>query len=256
MTTERQQRREREWLLRDKYNGKKSVRFLWDVLRLKSGVPLAYVIGDVPFLGCTIDLSYRPLIPRAETEFWVERTIEEMNKGSDKLNVLDLFSGSGCIGIAILRHVPHADVDLGEKDPRLIAQIRKNIEINDIKKGRFTVFETDCFSGIPKKRYDYILANPPYLSRKRTKSIQSSVISHEPHEALFADEGGLALIRKTVGQADEYLTETGRLVIECDPHQTTDIASLAQKSGFVCETRHDQFGNARTILLTRVPQTS
>ena len=155
------------WLIRDKYGGEEVVsrvtrsdfarrQFLKNIEadfdRLEAGEPIDYVIGWREFLGCKIDLSSRPLIPREETEFWVGEVLrdrfsctcpskpwrsgDEMgsrkteatcevafsstkNDFSRPLRVLDLFSGSGCIGLAVLKNIPNAKVTFGEKDPKL-----------------------------------------------------------------------------------------------------------------------------------------
>ncbi|MEX2008271.1 MAG: RsmD family RNA methyltransferase, partial [Candidatus Spechtbacterales bacterium] len=125
--------RERSWLLAEKYHGEETPDFFADVERLKEGEPLAYVIGTVPFLGCTIDLSYRPFIPRPETEWWLEKAltvIKERTPNATSLRLLDVFSGSGAIGVAAARHLPGAHVDFSEQDPRLVKQIKKNIALN------------------------------------------------------------------------------------------------------------------------------
>ena len=106
-------------LIREKYNNslkkkKDYSSFKKDVLRLKSGEPLEYVMGFSYFLGCRIDLSLKPLIPRQETEFWVEKAIKRIKTRKKSLICLDIFAGSGCIGIALLKHIKASRVDFSE----------------------------------------------------------------------------------------------------------------------------------------------
>ena len=117
--------REIKWLKRDRPDY-----YAQGIKRLESGEPLDYVIGWREFLGCKIDLSGKPLIPREETEFWVERVVKDLKAKSEKLKALDLFSGSGCIGLAVLKHCPNIKMIFGEKDPKLCKQIKKNLKLN------------------------------------------------------------------------------------------------------------------------------
>lgn len=202
-----------------------------------------YARGSVPFLDCTISLDSRPLIPRAETEYWVEQAIADVRKelGSTPLRILDLFAGSGAIGVALLSHLPGARVDFGEIDEAHFPTIRKNISGNGIDEARARIIETNAWSRIADQ-YDYIFANPPYLAESRRAHIQDSVLAHEPALALFAEEDGFSLIRKTVGGLREHLLPQGALYIEHDPEQAVPLASLAIGLGLAAETRKDQFG--------------
>ena len=153
------------WLLKEKYHDEKSEAFLNDCNRLKNGEPLAYVIGSIPFLSTTIFLDSHPLIPRTETEFWVEKIIAEMrSKKEMPLRVLDLCAGSGCIGVAVLHTLPMVCVDFGEIDTDHHSTIRKNILENNIDPLRTNIFEGSLFDEITET-YDYILSNPPYIDK-------------------------------------------------------------------------------------------
>ncbi len=244
--------REATWLLREKYAGEKSAAYYADLERLKRGEPVAYVIGNVPFLGATIGLASRPLIPRAETEFWVARAMDEIadERGTDApFACLDLFAGSGCIGIALLLRFSHATVHFGEKEARHAGQIHKNFAQNEIDPARARVFVSDTFDDIPPQAYDYIFANPPYVSTKQTEAVQESVLRWEPRGAIFAGDDGLFYIAETIKRAGPYLAEDGTLFIECGPSQKGRIETLARVSGYTASFEKDQYDRCRVACL-------
>jgi release factor glutamine methyltransferase len=218
------------------------------VKRLESGEPIDYLIGFFDFLGCKIDLSFRPLIPRTETEWWIEKAIQNFGHPMSKYKILDIFSGSGCIGIALLKHLPNAHVDFGEKEPAFVAQIEKNITLNNIDPKRAQVFTSDVFSNIPEKKYDYIFANPPYISRKKIEAVQKSVLDHEPDGALFAEDDGLFYIKKLLTEAPQFLAPNGKLFVEFDSWQKEEIEKLVAPSPFRAEFWKDQFDRWRVAV--------
>jgi len=168
-------------------------------------LPKEYKKGFAKFLGLKIDLSQRPLIPRPETAFWVKAAIREMKKENKKrIGFLDLFSGSGCIGLAVLAKVENAFCDFGDIDPGNIKQIKINIKINGLKGKRPKVIKTDVFSKI-KKKYDYLLANPPYIAESRFHLMQPSVRIFEPMISLEAGEDGMFFIDKFLKEAKNFL---------------------------------------------------
>jgi release factor glutamine methyltransferase len=233
--------KETRWLLEEKYHGKETSEFFADIKRLEAGEPLAYIIGWVDFLGCRIDLSVRSLIPRPETEFWVEGAIKEISNTKGQIKILDLFSGSGCIGVALAKQLPNAIIDFGEKDPLLCEQITKNITQNNIEGGRIRVLHTDVFFNITDA-YDYILANPPYIDPTQKDSVDQSVLLYEPHEALFADNGGLSFIQQLLTDGPAHLKPGGTLFIEFGKDQKEDIARLIKGTPWTIEFKQDQFG--------------
>ncbi len=239
--------REEEWLLKEKYAGVESAEYRADAERLKKGEPVAYVIGFSPFLGARIDLSHRPLIPRPETEYWVERAISEVRGsfGSDQpVRCLDVFSGSGCIGIAVLMHVPNAHMHFIDIDPAALEQIRINLDLNGIDPARYEIYASDVFEGIPQgEPYDVIFANPPYIAHKDRDRVEDSVFEYEPHRALFAEGDGMELVEKTIRQAKSRLTPGGRLFLEHDDIQKEAIEGIIKTEPmFRHEMHKDQFG--------------
>lgn len=210
--------KEEAWLLKEKYNNKPSKNFKKDVKRLKRGEPIDYVIGFTEFLGCKIDLSKKPLIPRKETEFWVEQELKKIKQGK----ALDIFAGSGCIGIAILKNIKNVKVDFADIEKRC----NKKVIISDV------------FSNI-KNKYDYIFANPPYIPTARKNKIQESVLKYEPQKALFGDlpdgsqgKDGLFYIKKFLKDAKNHLNAGGQIFMEFDSPQKNKIEKLLEKYGY------------------------
>lgn len=221
------------WLLKDKYFGKPNAQFKKDIERLKVGEPLDYVIGFTDFLNCKIDLSKKPLIPRPETEFWVEKAISYISQTLDdrpkfEIRVLDIFSGSGCIGISIMRHIKNAQVIFAEKDKKLLKQIRINCTISKIKPNKYQIIQSDVFNNIVGK-YDYIFANPPYIPTTRKNKIQKSVLKYEPKMALLGGKDGLFYIRKFLTKAKNFLNPNGKIYMEFDSIQKKQIEALLKK---------------------------
>jgi release factor glutamine methyltransferase len=213
--------KEMGWLLKEKYNGRPSEKFYKDVQRIKAGEPVDYVIGFTKFLDCEIDLSKKPLIPRQDTAFWVEQELKNIHKG----NALDIFSGSGCIGVVILKKRKGLLCDFADIDKKAIEQIKINCQLNKIKRKRYKIIRSDIFKKI-KGKYDYIFANPPYVATKKIYNIQKSVLKYEPKIALFAGSDGLYFIRKFLSDAKKHLNPDGKIFMEFSPEQKPAIEKI------------------------------
>jgi|SRR5581483_8193951 len=234
-------KKEVDWLLQEKYQGKPTKQFAKDVQRLNRGEPLDYVIGFTHFLSCTIDLSKKPLIPRPETEYWTEQVIfnaggNSTGRPKKRIDVLDIFAGSGCIGIALLKHLPAAHVDFAEKYKAFTKQIAINAARNGNKKSRYRIIPSDVFSKVAAK-YDIIVANPPYIPTTRTGKVQPSVLAFEPTTALFGGTDGLTYIRQLLQDAKKHLRKNGSLYVEFDSIQKKKIEQMLYQYGY----RNSQF---------------
>lgn len=205
-------------------------------------LPEEYIKGYKYFLGIKIDLSLRPLIPRDETEYWVSSILKEIKKGA---KCLDLFSGSGCIGVSVLKNIEDSCVDFGEIEDKFIEQIK--INLNGFNKNRYRIIKTDIFLNI-KNKYDYILANPPYVAEERIKEVGEDVLEFEPHVALFSGKKGMNAIIELINKGFNYLNENGLLVVEHDESQKEAIEELILKNKYSrFEFCKDQFDHYRFV---------
>lgn len=211
--------------------------------------PIEYFLGSAPFLNTTIDLRYHPLIPRPETAFWTQHLIDAAPK-EKPLNILDVFAGSGCIGVAILKNIDSARVDFAEIDKDFAQQIKINLIKNHIDSKRWQVYVSDVFSGVKKRQYDIIVGNPPYIDEDNEAIVQKSVVAYEPREALFAPDNGLFFIKKAIKQAGGFLKEAGAMYVECDPSQKEEIEKFSKKYFKKCVFLKDQFDKWRVAVLS------
>ncbi|MBU1014959.1 methyltransferase, partial [Patescibacteria group bacterium] len=145
-----------------------------------------------------------------------------------KIQVLDMFAGSGCVGIAVLTRVPSAHVDFAEKGKNELRQIRRNLKENNIAPGRFRVLSSNIFSAV-KGKYDFILANPPYAGEEYPEKVEESVRKWEPRRAVFAGKEGMEVIRPFLEQATCFLKPGGVLYMELDPSQKDAVARILKK---------------------------
>jgi len=275
------EQKEIKWLLKDKYKGKATNNFFRDIKRLEKGEPLDYVIGFTVFLGCKIDLSEKSLIPRQETEFWIQKAIKYILTYSSlsgcfvcgvkrEIKILDIFAGSGCIGVAISRHVKKAKVVFTDKNKKCLEQIKINCKLNGVSKKRYKIIQSDVFEGLnppsPRLRrtkYDFIFANPPYIAKTRIDKVQKSVLKFEPKSALFGGKDGLFYIRKFLKDAKKYLNKGGVIFMEFDSPQKKEIEEILTRQNFSkknfggqekykysnYEFHRDQYGRWRWVMV-------
>jgi len=215
--------------------------------------PIEYKKGYTNFANCKIDLSSKCFIPEIETEFWVKKVIQKLSRKTGsrfagKIDVLDIFAGSGCIGIAILKGLSRVcRVDFLEIDKNFIKQIKINLKLNKINPRRYRVIQSDIFKNI-KGGFDYIFANPPYIPIKNKHLVQNSVYDFEPHSALFGGNDGLFYIRKFLKDAWKFLKKDGKIYLEFDYLQKRELENLLKKLNYKNFQFHkDQFKKWRWV---------
>ncbi len=172
--------------------------------------PLAYIIGWTPFLDLKIQVVPPLLIPRPETEEWVAHLIELLRPHAQlSLSILDLCTGTGCIGLAIAKAYPRMKVTAVDINPLAVEVASENARMNEI--GNIEIVHSDLFNNITTETFDIIISNPPYISAQEFETLDESVKLWEDYKALVADDQGLALIKRIIEQAPRYLRKNKEL---------------------------------------------
>lgn len=245
-------RRHLAWLERDKYHGRALPRVrAKDLCRLSAGEPVDYLIGWRDFLGVKVNLKPGMLIPRAETEYWLAEAMTSWPEvyGSDSFSCLDLFCGSGCLGLAVMNRFPQAQVTFADCDELCLSCLKKSLRDNHLPVKRARLVKSDVWSQL-SGHYDVVLANPPYVPSGRRLS--SSVTAWESPQAVFAGPDGLSLLRKLFHQVKDFLTPRGRLYVEFDAKQSRQVRQLAKQAKFNrIELHRDQYGRWRYGLIAK-----
>lgn len=221
-----------ERLRKEKYKGKETPEFLVDVQKMAEGEAFEYLLGEVVFSGAKVDLSLRPMIPRPETEHWVRQAIDHLftTRRQFVVRSLDLFSGSGCVGLALARAIPEATVDFIELDPKLKPGIEHSIIRNNIKKLRTRVLTGDTWQGAAGT-YDVIFAVPPYVPASMKEEVMQELKAEDPL-SFFDKEDGFYYHKQVLSRAQEFLKDDGVLYLEFDITQREKIEALIKEYGF------------------------
>lgn len=184
----------------------------WIAERIRTRKPAAYLTGSTWYAGMRFIVTEDVLVPRSPFAELITRHFDQWIDVNTCEQVLDLCTGSGCIGIASLQVLPIADVDLVDISPQAIAVAERNIALHGVEE-RVTAIQSDLFTHLQGKRYDLILCNPPYVDADEIAHLPAE-FHHEPMLGLAAGQDGLDLVRRILAQAEQYLTEEGVLMIE------------------------------------------
>lgn len=250
-----------ELLRKEKHKGRETKELLFDVKKLAEGEAFEYLMGEVLFCGAKVDLSMRPMIPRKETEFWVEQAIHSVRGSNEYLErhteetagkypykVLDLFSGSGCVGLAVLKNLPSTCVTFIELDSALKRQIELSCEKNKFAIESYDVASGDVFGEV-KGLFDVIFAVPPYVPSQMKDEVMEELHA-EPSLAFFDKEGGYYFHKKVLENVRHYLASNGTLFLEFDITQRVGIEDLVKKNNFFHYAfLQDPYGHECTIAI-------
>ena len=180
--------------------------------RLTTRKPAAYLTGEAWFCDLPFTVNESVLIPRSPVAELIQSGFQPWLTIDPVLKVLDLCTGSGCIGIACAYAFPEADVLLTDISPAALAVANANIARHDVD-NQVTAIKSDVFDQIEPQTFDLIVSNPPYVDYEDMAMLPDEY-HHEPRLGLEAGEDGLDIVRRILRDAPRYLSEDGLLVVE------------------------------------------
>jgi len=189
--------------------------------------PLGYLLSNTEFFHCRLDLSRDVLIPRQETEILIAKVIEQL-KGIDLVgkSAWDLCTGSGCLGIALKKHLPSLDVFLADLSPQAVEIAKKNAQKNGVE---LSFFQGDLLHPFAGKKADFILCNPPYIASGEHPLLEREVRDFEPRMALVSGPSGLEFYERLSRELPPFLNPGAKIFFEIGTGQGEAVMSLFSK---------------------------
>lgn len=188
------------------------------VFRRGKGEPVAYLVGHKEFMKLEFEITPAVLVPNPDTETLVLRAVEWCRARGEPVRVADVGTGSGCIAVSVAYYVPKATVFAGDDDPAALAVAERNVSRHGLQ-GRVSLLLGDLLEPFPGD-LDLICANLPYLDRDAALEVE---VLAQPAHALFAEQNGLALVRRLLAQAPAKLSPHGAVLVEMDPGQPEQL---------------------------------
>jgi len=208
---------------KDVLNSEKSYLIEQLILRRTKHEPLQYILGKTEFHGCKIKVNPDVLIPRPETELIVEKVLQE-----DFSSILEIGTGSGAIAIALAKQMKNVKIKATDISEEALNTARQNAELNNVS---INFVQSDIFENI-KNKYDIIVSNPPYISKKEYNNLAPEIKDYEPEISLLAEEEGLFYYKKILANAKDYLTDIGKIYFEIGYDQAKRVKKFALENGF------------------------
>lgn len=239
-------------------------------------IPLAQILGRQSFYGLDFYVNEDVLIPRADTECLVDLVLEdyadlakqagktyaekrnsehvsnkhedtvENEANSSSLKILDLCTGSGCIGISVAKHLPYQELLLVDLSEKALAVAKKNAEKHLGE--NVTLLQSDLLTGVQGKKFSLLLSNPPYIVSRVIPGLEREVSEYEPKMALDGGEDGLVFYRRIAKEAKAVLLPGARLYLEIGYDQGESVKDIFQKEGYeAVEVFPDLSGNPRVL---------
>lgn len=218
--------------------------------KIIQGIPMQYITNAQEFYGLNFYVNENVLIPQPDTEILVENVIQ-IAKKENKSKILDICTGSGCIGISIAKNLENVEVTLSDISKDALEVVKKNVKEKNIL-NKVEIVESNMFENI-KDIYDIIVSNPPYIETNTIKEL-SKQVQHEPIIALDGKEDGLAFYRELIKESPKYLKKDGFLCMEIGYNQKEKIINLLKNNNklSLIKTVKDLGENDRVVICKKV----
>lgn len=207
--------------------------------RIEARVPTAYLLGEAWFCGLPFVVDERVLVPRSPIAELIQQRFEPW-LAAEPARILDLCTGSGCIGIACAYEFLQAEVVLADLSFDALEVANVNIERHELGERVYTV-QGDGFAGLPGQRFDLIVSNPPYVDAEDFADMPAEY-QHEPELGLACGHDGLDLVRRMLAEAADHLTGQGTLIVEVGNSQVHVEALYPEVDFTWLEFRHGGHG--------------
>lgn len=230
----------------DEIDDKYCEKFFAEIENLKIGIPIQYITNNQEFMGANFFVNKNVLIPQPDTEILVQ---EILTKVKNEYKILDLCTGSGCIGISILNlsSEKNLDVWLSDISDDALEVCKKNCEQNEVF-GK--IIKSNLFENINEK-FNIIVSNPPYIETDTINTLDIEV-RNEPKIALDGGIDGLDFYRLISKSAKSHLLPNGILGLEIGYNQKTEVIKILEKDGYIdIYSKKDYSGNDRIIICKR-----
>jgi release factor glutamine methyltransferase len=217
------------------------------IRRRRSGEPIAYILGRREFYGLSFAVDRRALVPRPDTEPLVEVALERTRSRSMHGLALDLCTGTGCVAVAFAKARPTWRVTASDVALETAELAWENVRRLGVAFS-VAVAVGDLYAPVAGRRFDLVLANPPYVPSREIAELETDVRDFEPRLALDGGTDGLDLVRRVVEQAGAHLVPGGVLAVEIGHDQGARTSELFERAGFREVTlRRDYGGRERVV---------
>lgn len=186
--------------------------------------PQAYIRGSVEFMGLSLSVDSRVLIPRQETEILVDRLVTLLEKENlSGVELWDICCGSGCIGLALKAKLPELKVVLSDLSQGAVELARENAERHQLD---VEILQGDLFAPFEGRCAHWVVSNPPYITESEYRGLEPEVKDHEPLEALVGGKDGLQLYRRFAEELPSYLHPNAQIYFEMGRSQGASLVEI------------------------------
>jgi release factor glutamine methyltransferase len=216
--------------------------------RLLSHEPVQYVLNEAWFCGLKFFVDKNVLIPRPETEELVEWIIGNCKFPVDRLSILDIGTGSGCIPVSLKRRIRKAEVWSCDVSEAALAIAKKNAENlgTEVKLLHLDFLNQNNWSQFPS--FDIIVSNPPYVPEKDKNEMQPNVLDYEPHTALFVPDNDPLLFYSAIAVFGKtHLNPGGTIFLEIHENLGEAVSTLLKSQGYQTKIKKDMQGKNRMV---------